>query len=902
MTDKDENSKPQTSAPEDGAAKPAAENNNGDGGDSGNSGNGAKAKAESKTEAEHKLPDNTAPVLPLRDVVVFPRLVMPLFVGRKGSLSALEMTTKGGNGGRVFLVTQKSPDTEDPDADALYEVGCLATVLQMLRLQDGTMKVLVEGVERKRAKYKKENGVILAELAALEAEDDVNEEQATASARALKSRLTDYAKVGRKAGADVLARIEGVDNLRRLTDLICSVFPMPIARRQEFLEMHGLHKRVDKLLALIASETEVQKIDRKIRGRVKDQIEKNQREYYLQEQARAIHRELGEDQGAEVDDLKKRVKNSGMHKQAREKCEQELRKLGMMSPMSAEANVIRSYVDVVAGLPWKKRTVVTKTADEAQTTLDADHYGLEKIKERVLEYLAVQKRVANGKAPVLCFVGPPGVGKTSLGRSIAKATGRVFSRISLGGVRDEAEIRGHRRTYVGSMPGKIITAMTRAEVKNPLILLDEIDKLGADWRGDPTSALLEVLDPEQNRNFVDHYVEVEYDLSEVMFVTTANTLNIPAPLTDRLEIIRLAGYTEEEKLHIAQKYLIERQRKENGVGGDEAVIRSSALRDIVRYYTREAGVRDLERAISKILRKIVLETDRRKDEAKAQAKAEVKGEAETKSEDGAKSKKKKQAKAADADVAVAAAAANGDGKQPPITVTSGKLKKYLGVRRFRYGLAAEENKIGQVTGLAWTASGGDLLSVEACKFAGKGKILRTGKLGAVMQESIEAAFSTIRARASDNNLSPNFARDTDFHIHLPEGAIPKDGPSAGIAIATALLSVLSNAPVRADTAMTGEITLRGEVLPVGGLKEKLLAASRGGITRVILPKENEKDLTEIPTGIKGKFEIFLVKWIDEVFALALDKPQPQPRKRKASGGKKTAEKPADKKAPQLITH
>ncbi len=849
------------------------------------------------------------PVLPLRDVVVYPRLVVPLFVGRRGSLLALERATK--EGGHVFLVTQKSPDTEDADGADLYEVGCIANILQMLRLPDGTMKVLVEGIDRRRASYQKDEGVLLAELSPLGEEPKVSEGQATAALRALRERLAAFAKVSRKAGQDVLARTEGVDSLPRMVDHICSGFPMPIKKRQDFLEMPDALQRAEKLIALIESETEVQKIDRKIRGRVKDQIEKNQREYYLQEQARAIHRELGDDQGAEVDDLKKRVKNAGMPRQARQKCEQELRKLSMMSPMSAEANVIRSYVEVVAGLPWKKRTVADKTAEEARTVLDADHYGLEKVKERILEYLAVQKRVVNGKAPVLCFVGPPGVGKTSLGRSIAAATGRVFARISLGGVRDEAEIRGHRRTYVGSMPGKIITAMTRAEVKNPLILLDEIDKMGADWRGDPTSALLEVLDPEQNKNFVDHYVEVDYDLSEVMFVTTANTMNIPPALVDRLEIIRLAGYTEEEKMHIARRYLVARQQKENGVGDGEAVLRPSALRDIVRYHTREAGVRQLERAISKILRKIVLESDRRATRLAAtvgNGSAAADGVADGKLETAEKPESKAENKA---DKKPSAKKAETKPARIAVTVTPGRLKKYLGVRQYRYGTAAADNKVGQVTGLAWTEAGGDLLSVEACAFPGKGKILRTGKLGSVMQESIEAAFSTVRARASSYGLSPNFMRNHDFHIHLPEGAIPKDGPSAGIAIATAALSVLSGEPVRADAAMTGEITLRGEVLPVGGLKEKLLAAARGGIVRVILPKENEKDLAEIAPAIKNKFEICLVKWIDEVFDLALSEPRAAAKNKKAPGKQETPGKQAEpppspkkrrRKQPDLITH
>ena len=800
---------------------------------------------------------NAMPVLPLRDVVLFPRLVVSLYVGRKFSLTALEKAME--DGGQVLLVTQKSPETENPTIDDLYNVGCVANVLQMLRLSDNTMKVLVEGGARAKAVIStSSDGPMSAEVEVLTTEKNMSENEITAASRALKEQIKQYAKASKKIGEDILGKMNGLEDLERLADLVSHHFPMKLSRRQEFLEMTSLSKRINELFAHINQETETQKIERKIRGRVKDQIEKNQREYYLQEQARAIHRELGDDQGAEMNDLKKAIKESGMPKQARQKCEQEFKKLKMMSPMSAESTVTRSYLDIVLSLPWKKRSTVNADMNLAREVMDVDHYGLVKMKERVLEHLAVQKRVPNGKAPILCFVGPPGVGKTSLGRSIASATGRVFSRISLGGVRDEAEIRGHRRTYVGSMPGKIINAMIRSKVKNPIILLDEIDKMGYDFRGDPSSALLEVLDPEQNNTFSDHYVELEYDLSEVMFVTTANTMNIPPALLDRLEIIRLSGYTEDEKINIAQRHLLPRQYKENGIKKNEASFSPSSLVDIVRYYTREAGVRQLERNISKICRKIVLNAERN-------------------------AKQKKSA-----------------GKK---LVTPKSLVKYLSVRKYRYGVAAEENKIGEVTGLAWTESGGELLSVEAGKYPGCGKITRTGKLGEVMRESIETAFSTVRSRASGFNVKPDFLKHHDFHIHLPEGAIPKDGPSAGIAIATAVLSVLSGISVRANVAMTGEITLHGEVLPIGGLKEKMLAAARGGIKHIILPAENEKDLVEIEASIKNNFEIHFVKWVDEVFELALEVPVSKTKKTATKATKRSRiSPPAGGKNQPQITH
>ena len=794
---------------------------------------------------------NAMPVLPLRDVVVLPRMVITLYVGRALSLTALEIAMK--EGGQVFLVTQKSADLEEPEIKDLYNVGCVANVLQMLRMPDDSIKVLVEGTERARAEFRLEEGKSLfADLTRLPMHEKPEEEQCTAMNRTLLNLITTYAKTNRKIGDELIAKIGDIKNIERLTDNIIGHFSMPIELRQQLFEESDYHARVEALLKHIGKETEMQKIEQKIRGRVKKQVEKNHREYFLQEQARAIQKELGDDQNKELDELKNRIKKAGLSPLALKKCEQELKKLRMMPPMSSEATVTRSYLETLLSLPWKKRSTLSSDIEKARQLLDTDHYGLDKVKENVLEYLAVQKRVVNGKAPILCFVGPPGVGKTSLGKSIAAATQRVYGRIALGGVRDEAEIRGHRRTYIGAMPGKIANAMIRAEVKNPLILLDEIDKMGYDFRGDPSAALLEVLDPEQNNTFSDHYIEVDYDLSEVMFVTTANTMNIPPALMDRLEIIHLSGYTEEEKIHIASNHLIPRQFKETGLKTEEAQFRSTATRDVIRYYTSEAGVRSLERSIGKICRKVVLQSERDSLASKKKTKATTKI-----------AKATKTSKAADKKTEAAVTAAK------LTTITPQSLNKYLGAQRYRFGIAGE-SKVGQVNGLAWTESGGDLLSVEACAFPGKGNIIRTGKLGEVIKESVEAAFSLIRARASDLNLPANFMKTHDFHIHFPEGAIPKDGPSAGIAIATAILSLVSNVAVRSGIAMTGEITLRGEVLPIGGVKEKLLAATRGGITHVLLPKENEKDMAEIPANVKSKLTISFVKWIDEVFALALE--------------------------------
>ena len=898
MTDSDSNSQSRSDIKS--GSKTASE----EAGASGKSGSPSAPKNKRDGELEY---NTLMPVVPLRDVVVFPRVVLSLYVGRQMSLDALNRAME--EGGRVFLATQKSPDTDEPEAEHLYEIGCVANVLQMMRLPDGTVKVLAEGLSRGRAKYVVRKGeAISAKITPVEIVNRFSEEESAALRRAFQFAVANYAKTNSKVGDELLGKMKEIDDLERLVDHIVSSLPLDIAKRQEMLETADLRARADALLSLIGRETEVQKIERKIRGRIKNQMEKNHREYYLQEQARAIQRELGDDQNSEADSLKQRIEKAGMSRQAREKCEQEMRKLKLMPPMSAEATVTRTYLDTVLNLPWQKRTPISASASRARKVLDSDHHGLDKIKERILEYLAVQKRVPNGKAPILCFVGPPGVGKTSLGRSIASATGRVFGRISLGGVRDEAEIRGHRRTYVGSMPGKIMTAMTRCGVKNPVILLDEIDKMGYDFRGDPSSALLEVLDPEQNSEFSDHYVELDFDLSEVMFVTTANTLDIPPALMDRLEIVRLSGYTENERINIARKHLIPRQFKENGMTKDEAQFADAGIRDIIRYYTREAGVRTLERNISKICRKIVLELDRDDTEdspANADGESSVESVAEKKAAKAGKAKKQTSeqsasaAKLADKDSESKESGDKAPRKVKTRKVTTASLEKYLGARKHRYGVSSVENKVGQVTGLVWTAVGGDLLSIESCKFAGRGKIMRTGKLGQVLQESVDAAFSAVRSRCDGLNVKPSVWRESDFHIHLPEGAIPKDGPSAGIAIATAILSTVSGIAVRADVAMTGEITLRGEVLPIGGVKEKLLAAARGGIKRVILPAENEKDLIEIQQEIKNKFEICLVKQVDEVFALALVK---MPA---AKVVRKRSETPPRKKTPpqsSLITH
>ena len=765
------------------------------------------------------------PLLPLRDVVVFPHMVIPLFVGRPKSIKALETSMETGK--NILLVAQKSAAQDEPSPDDLYETGSVATVLQMLKLPDGTVKVLVEGNQRAKLLEVVDEDTHLsgrAELFPLDGKDDTEVE---AMRRALMAQFDQYVKLNKKIPPEILTSLSGIDEGGRLADTIVAHLPLKLEQKQEILEMISVSKRLEHLMGLLEAEIDILQVEKRIRGRVKRQMEKSQREYYLNEQVKAIQKELGDlEEGAELEDLEKRVHDAGMSKEALAKAMGELKKLRMMSPMSAEATVVRSYIEAMVGLPWKKRTKISKDLVKAERILDEDHYGLEKVKERILEYLAVQQRVDKVKAPILCLVGPPGVGKTSLGQSVARATNRKFVRIALGGVRDEAEIRGHRRTYIGSMPGKILQSLTKVGVKNPLFLLDEVDKMGQDFRGDPSSALLEVLDPEQNHTFQDHYIEVEYDLSDVMFVATANTMNLPPPLLDRMEVIRLSGYTEDEKINIAIRYLVPKQMKANGLKDTEIHIAESALRDVVRYYTREAGVRALEREISKMCRKAV----------KALLLKTPKGK---------------------------------------ISVTGRNLDKFLGVRRYSYGIAEKHNQVGQITGLAWTEVGGELLTIEAVSLPGKGKMTTTGKLGEVMQESIQAAMSVVRSRSKALGIPQDFYEKRDLHIHMPEGATPKDGPSAGIAICTAVVSVLTGIPVRCDVAMTGEITLRGEVLPIGGLKEKLLAAHRGGIKMVLIPEENVKDLVEIADNIKNKLDIHPVKWIDQVLLMALER-QPEP--------------------------
>jgi ATP-dependent Lon protease len=766
------------------------------------------------------------PLLPLRDVVVYPHLVIPLFVGRAKSVRALELASEHNK--QILLVAQKSPNKDEPDASDLYDVGTVATVLQMLKLPDGTVKVLVEGVHRAKViEFVETEDCFAAKAELIDlGQDEVSETQALM--RTVFTQFDQYVKLNKKIPPEILTSLATIDDAGRLADTITAHLSLKLEEKQRILEMFSVSERLEHLLSLLEAEIDILQVEKRIRGRVKRQMEKSQREYYLNEQVKAIQKELGEqDENADFDDLEKRIKSARMPKEALTKVAAEMKKLKMMSPMSAEASVVRNYIETLVNLPWKKKTKISKDLLAAENILDADHYGLEKVKERIIEYLAVQQRVDKLKAPILCLVGPPGVGKTSLGQSIAKAINRKFVRVALGGVRDESEIRGHRRTYIGSMPGKVLQSMTKVGVKNPLFLLDEVDKMGQDFRGDPSSALLEVLDPEQNHTFVDHYVEVEYDLSDVMFVATANSLNIPAPLLDRMEVIRLAGYTEDEKVNIAMRYLLPKQLKTHGLKEDEINVSESTIRDVVRYYTREAGVRSLDREISKICRKVVKEL--------LTGKAKV----------GSKTTRK-------------------------ISVTTRNLDKYLGVQRFDYGIAAKENQVGQVTGLAWTEVGGELLTIESVLLPGKGKTITTGKLGEVMQESIQAALSVVRNRAKRLGITEDFHEKNDIHIHLPEGATPKDGPSAGIGICTALVSVLTNTPVRADVAMTGEITLRGEVLPIGGLKEKLLAAHRGGIKTVLIPEQNVKDLAEIPENIKNYLDIHPVKWIDEVLELALE--------------------------------
>ncbi|MCP1625704.1 endopeptidase La [Pseudomonas nitroreducens] len=767
------------------------------------------------------------PLLPLRDVVVYPHMVIPLFVGREKSIEALEAAMTSDK--QILLLAQKNPADDDPGADGLYRMGTVATVLQLLKLPDGTVKVLVEGEQRGQVeRFIDEEAYCRAEVSIID-EASVGERESEVFTRSLLSQFEQYVQLGKKVPAEVLSSLNSIDEPGRLVDTMAAHMALKIEQKQEILEITELSARVEHVLAMLDAEIDLLQVEKRIRGRVKKQMERSQREYYLNEQMKAIQKELGDiDEGHnEVEELKKRIDAAGLTKEALAKATAELNKLKQMSPMSAEATVVRSYIDWLVNVPWKAESKVRHDLDKAEDILDADHYGLEEVKERILEYLAVQKRVKKLKGPVLCLVGPPGVGKTSLAESIARATNRKFVRMALGGVRDEAEIRGHRRTYIGSMPGRLIQKMTKVGVRNPLFLLDEIDKMGSDMRGDPASALLEVLDPEQNHNFNDHYLEVDYDLSDVMFLCTANSMNIPAALLDRMEVIRLPGYTEDEKINIASKYLVPKQTAANGLKKGEVVFEEAATRDIIRYYTREAGVRSLERQIAKVCRKAV--------------------------KDGGKA------------------------KRIEAVVTPDSLENYLGVRKFRYGLAEQQDQIGQVTGLAWTQVGGELLTIESAMVPGKGALTKTGSLGDVMAESITAALTVVRSRSKSLGIAPDFHEKHDIHIHVPEGATPKDGPSAGIGMCTALVSAITQIPVRADVAMTGEITLRGQVLAIGGLKEKLLAAHRGGIKTVIIPEENVRDLREIPDNIKADLVIKPVKWIDEVLQIALQyAPEPLP--------------------------
>ncbi|ENQ8055299.1 endopeptidase La [Vibrio parahaemolyticus] len=761
------------------------------------------------------------PVLPLRDVVVYPHMVIPLFVGREKSISCLETAMETNK--QVLLVAQKQADTDEPTVDDLFEVGTVATILQLLKLPDGTVKVLVEGQQRAKINHFKESDFFLAEAEFI-VTPELDEREQEVIVRSAINQFEGFIKLNKKIPPEVLTSLNGIDEAARLADTIAAHMPLKLVDKQQVLEIIDVTERLEFLMGQMESEIDLLQVEKRIRGRVKKQMEKSQREYYLNEQMKAIQKELGEMEDApdEFETLQKKIDESKMPQEAREKTEQELQKLKMMSPMSAEATVVRSYIDWMVSVPWTKRSKVKKNLAKAEEILNEDHYGLERVKERILEYLAVQNRINKLKGPILCLVGPPGVGKTSLGRSIASATGRKYVRMALGGVRDEAEIRGHRRTYIGSLPGKLIQKMSKVGVKNPLFLLDEIDKMSSDMRGDPASALLEVLDPEQNNSFNDHYLEVDYDLSDVMFVATSNSMNIPGPLLDRMEVIRLSGYTEDEKLNIAKRHLVEKQVQRNGLKPNEIVIEDSAIIGIIRYYTREAGVRNLEREISKICRKAVKNILLDKD---------IKS----------------------------------------VTVSMDNLKEYLGVQRFDYGKADESNRIGQVTGLAWTEVGGDLLTIETQSMPGKGKLTQTGSLGDVMQESIQAAMTVVRSRADKLGINSDFYEKKDIHVHVPEGATPKDGPSAGTAMCTALVSALTGNPVKAEVAMTGEITLRGEVLPIGGLKEKLLAAHRGGIKTVLIPKDNERDLEEIPENVIADLQVIPVQWIDEVLKVALER-------------------------------
>lgn len=780
------------------------------------------------------------PILPLRDVVVYPNMVIPLFVGRDRSMKALDMAMEGEK--QIVLLAQKSPDIDDPSADDLYTIGTIANIIQLLKLPDGTIKVLVEGTRRVAVKnIALRDETLMAESTDLETEQPTDVKETAVAQRTLMGLFEQYVKSNRKLPPELLATLAGIDEPGRFADTIAAHLTVRLSDKQRLLETLAVSARLELLIGLVDGEIDVQHIEKRIRSRVKTQMEKSQREYYLNEQMKAIQKELGDSEDApnEIEELTRKIAEAQMPKAVETKAKNELNKLKQMSPMSAEASVVRNYLEWLVGVPWQKRSKVRKDLKLAQQVLDEDHYGLEKVKDRILEYLAVQARVQKMKGPILCLVGPPGVGKTSLGQSIAKATNRKFVRMALGGVRDEAEIRGHRRTYIGSMPGRIVQNLNKVESRNPLFVLDEIDKMSNDFRGDPSAALLEVLDPEQNHSFNDHYLEVDMDLSEVMFIATSNSMNIPAPLLDRMEVIRIPGYTEEEKLNIALRYLLPKQLKSSGLKDGELAIGREAVRDIVRYYTRESGVRSLERELAKICRKVIKEIA-------------LAGPARAKKTSKAKAQQRK--------------------------VDSRNLDHYLGVRRFDFGRAEEHNEVGLVTGLAWTEVGGDLLQIEATLMPGKGQLILTGQLGDVMQESVKAAYTVVRSRSEQLGLDIDFHNKFDTHVHVPEGATPKDGPSAGIAMVTALVSALSKVPIRADVAMTGEITLRGRVLPIGGLKEKLLAALRGGIHTVLIPEENRKDLADIPANVTRDLQIIPVKWIDQVLDIALAKPFSEPKK------------------------
>ena len=794
----------------------------------------------------------TLPLLPLRDVVVFPHMVIPLFVGRPKSIKALEVAMEAGR--QIMLVAQKAAGKDEPKPDDMFEVGCVSSILQMLKLPDGTVKVLVEGIQRANTHSISDNGeYFVADVTPVPPETHTKPE-IEALRRAVTQQFDQYVKLNKKIPPEILTSIAGIDDAGRLADTIAAHLPLKLENKQSVLDLYAVDKRLEKLLEQLEHEVDILQVEKRIRGRVKRQMEKSQREYYLNEQVKAIQKELGDgEDGADMEELEKKIVAAKMPKEARKKVDAEFKKLKLMSPMSAEATVVRNYIDTLVNLPWAKKTKIKHDLAFAEAVLNEDHYGLDKVKDRILEYLAVQQRVEKVKSPILCLVGPPGVGKTSLGQSVARATGRKFVRMALGGVRDEAEIRGHRRTYIGSMPGKVLQSLTKIGTKNPLFLLDEIDKLGMDFRGDPSSALLEVLDPEQNHTFSDHYVEVDFDLSDTMFIATSNSMNIPPALLDRMEVIRLSGYTEDEKLNIALKYLAPKQAKNNGVKDDEMELTESAVRGIIRYYTREAGVRSLEREISKICRKVV------------------------------KATQLKQA----------------TGK---VVVTDENLNAYLGVRKYDYGQAEKKNQVGQVVGLAWTEVGGDLLTIEAAVMPGKGNIIRTGQLGDVMKESVEAARSVVRSRARRLGIKDEMFEKRDVHIHVPDGATPKDGPSAGAAMTTAFVSALTGIPVKAHVAMTGEITLRGEVTAIGGLKEKLLAAHRGGITTVIIPEENVKDLQDIPENVKNKLEIVPVKWIDRVLEVALERvPEALPEDEPVKAAEEAAKPAAPAAGSELLT-